>query len=164
MAGKGSIKQRGAGRHRAHARVVRTIAVFKLAKALLLIGVGLGSLDLLDPAAADTAYRWASAWAWRLGPRAASTVENRHANLQDSQLVVVGIVAFLYAALFAVEGVGLWMSKRWAIYLTIIATSSFVPFEVYELIRHASWQRGATLGINLLVVGYLVWRIRQRAA
>lgn len=144
--------------------VVRTIAVFKLAKTLLLIGVGLGSLDLLNPATADTAYRWASAWAWRLGPRAAFTVENRHSNLQDSQLVVVGIVAFLYAALFAVEGVGLWMSKRWAIYLTIIATSSFVPFEVYELIRHASWRRGAALGINLLVVGYLVWRVRQPAA
>ena len=166
MAVKASIKRHGAGRHRAHSRegVVRTIAVFKLAKALLLIGVGLGSLGLLNPATADTAYRWASAWAWRLGPRAASTVENRHANLQDSQLVVVGMVAFLYAALFAVEGVGLWMSKRWAAYLTIIATSSFVPFEVYELIRHASWQRGATLGINLLVVGYLAWRVRQRPA
>ena len=143
---------------------VRTIAVFKLVKALLLIGIGLGSLDLLNPATADTVYRWASAWAWRLGPRAVSTVENRHSNLQDSQLVVVGIVAFLYAALFAVEGVGLWMSKRWAVYLTIIATSSFVPFEVYELIRHASWQRGATIGINLLVVGYLVWSVKQPTA
>ena len=131
---------------------------------LLLIGIGLGSLDLLNPATADTVYRWASAWAWRLGPWAASTIENGHSNLQDSQLVGVGIVAFLYAALFAVEGVGLWMSKRWAVYLTIIATSSFVPFEVYELIRHASWQRGATIGINLLVVGYLVWSVRQPAA
>ena len=118
----------------------------------------------LTPRRADTAYRWAWAFAWRLGPRAVFTVQNRHANLQDSQLVVVGMVAFLYAALFAVEGVGLWMSKRWAAYLTIIATSSFVPFEVYELIRHASWQRGATLGINLLVVGYLAWRVRQRPA
>ena len=72
-------------------------------------------------------------------------------------------MAILYAGLFGVEGVGLWMGKRWAEYLTIIATSSFVPFEVYELIRHASWQRGATLGINLLVVGYLVWKVRRHA-
>ena len=75
---------------------------------------------------------------------------------------MVGIVAFLYAGLFAVEGVGLWRSKRWAEYLTIIATASLVPFEVYELIRHVSWPRVATLGINLLVVGYLIWRVRQR--
>ena len=88
----------------------------------------------------------------------------RLSSLPDSKLKAIGLVAFLYAALFSVEGVGLWMAKRWAEYLTIIATSSFVPFEVYELVRRASWQRGATLGINLLVVGYLIWKVRQHAA
>lgn len=149
---------------RSHSRegILKTIAVFKLVKALLLFGVGLGSFDLLNPATAAAADRWASALAWRLGPKAVS-VESRLSSLRGSQLIVVGIVAFLYAGLFAVEGVGLWKSRRWAEYLTIIATSSFVPFEVYELSRHTSWQRSATLGINLLVVGYLVWKVRQRA-
>ena len=153
-------------RHRVHSRegILKTIAVFKLIKALLLIGVGLGSLKLLNPTTADTANRWASALAWRLGPKAAFAVQHKLSSLRDSQLIVVGIVAFLYAGLFAVEGIGLWMSKRWAEYLTIIATSSFVPLEVYELVRHASWQRGVTLGINLLVVAYLVWKVRQRPA
>jgi uncharacterized membrane protein (DUF2068 family) len=144
--------------------VLRTIAVFKLVKAILLIGVGLGSLNLLNPTTADTADRWASALAWRFGPRAAFVVHERLSNLQASHLRVAGVVAFLFAALFAVDAGGLWMTKRWAEYLTIIATLSLVPFEVYELIRQASWQRGATLGINLLVVGYLVWKVRQRAA
>ena len=144
--------------------VLRTIAVFKSVKALLLIGVALGSLNLLNPATADTADRWASTLSWRFSPQAASAIQERLSSLQPAELKVAGSVAFLYAALFAVEGVGLWMLKRWAQYLTIIATSSFVPFEVYELIRHVSWQRGATLGINLLVVGYLVWKVRQRAA
>jgi len=163
--------KRPGGRHGARAEthesrsgLLRVIAVFKLVKALLLVGVGLGSLKLLlNPTAAETADRWASALAWRLGPRAASAVRDGVSNLSDSRLKLIGIVAFLYAALFGVEGVGLWMTKRWAEYLTIVATTSFVPFEVYELIRHASWQRAATLGINLLVVGYLVWKVRQRA-
>ena len=150
-------------RPRSREGVLRAIAVFKGVKALLLIAVGLGSLKLLDPAVADAADRWASVLAWRLGPRASSAQEKLF-SLQPSQLKVAALVAFLYAALFAVEGAGLWMSKRWAEYLTIIATSSFVPFEVYELFRQASWQRGATLGINLLVVGYLVWKVRQRDA
>jgi uncharacterized membrane protein (DUF2068 family) len=71
-------------------------------------------------------------------------------------------VAFLYATLFIVEGVGLWMARRWAEYLTIIATSSFVPFEVYELFRHVTWPRTVTLVINLLVVAYLVVKVRRR--
>ena len=165
MAVKASSGRRGTPRHRAKSRegVLKTIAAFKLVKALLLIGVGLGSLKLLNPTTADKAERWVSAFSWRLGPRAAS-VQNKLSGLQDSQLRLVGIVALLYAGLFAVEGVGLWKSKRWAEYLTIIATSSFVPFEVYELIRHASWQRVVTLGINLLVVGYLIWKVRQHDA
>lgn len=153
-----------AQKRRSGSGLIRIIAIFKMVKALLLVGVGLGSLKLLNPEAAETADRWASALAWRLGPRAASAVQDGISSLSDSRLKLIGIVAFLYACLFGVEGVGLWMSKRWAEYLTIIATTSFVPFEAYELIRHASWQRGATLGINLLVVGYLVWKVRQRAA
>ena len=144
--------------------LIRAIAVFKLVKALLLLIVGLGSFRLLNPEAAEIADRWASALAWRLGPRAASAVRDGVSSLSDSRLKLIGIVALLYAGLFAVEGVGLWKAKRWAEYLTIIATTSFVPFEAYELIRRASWQRAATLGINLLVVGYLVWKVRQRAA
>ena len=162
---KASSGRRGARAQKSESRdgLIKVIAVFKLVKTLLLVAVGLGSLRLLDLGAAETADRWASALAWRLGPRAASAVRDGVSSLTDSRLRLIGIVAILYAGLFGVEGVGLWMGKRWAEYLTIIATSSFVPFEVYELIRHASWQRGATLGINLLVVGYLVWKVRQRA-
>ena len=163
---KASSGRRGARAQKSESRdgLIKIIAVFKLVKTLLLVAVGLGSLRLLDLGAAETADRWASALAWRLGPRAASAVRDGVSGLTDSRLRLIGIVAILYAGLFGVEGVGLWMGKRWAEYLTIIATSSFVPFEVYELIRHASWQRGATLGINLLVVGYLVWKVRHSAA
>lgn len=161
---KGKGDRQRAQRHRGHPRegVLKVIAIFKLAKALLLIGVGLGALKLLNPTTADNAQRWSSTLAFRLGPRADFAVHHGLSRLHDSQLRTAGIVAFLYAGLFAVEGVGLWRSKRWAEYLTIIATSSFVPFEVYELMKQASWARVATLGINLLVVGYLVWKVRQR--
>ena len=154
------------GDHRApawsHPRegVLKVIAFFKLAKALLLIGVGLGALKLLNPATADHFQRWASTLAGRLGPRA-DFLHHRLSRLHGSQLRTAGIVAFLYAGLFVVEGVGLWRAKRWAEYLTIIATSSYLPFEIYELARHVSWPRITALVINLLVVGYLVWKVRQ---
>ena len=34
--------------------------------------------------------------------------------------------------------VGLWLNKRWAEYLTFIATTALVPFEVYELTNGVS--------------------------
>jgi hypothetical protein len=144
--------------------LLKVIATFKLVKALLLFGIGLGALELLNPAIAHQAERWVTAFAWRLGPRGLPVVQGGLARLQGSKLPMVEAVAFLYAALFAVEGVGLWMSRRWAEYLTIIATSSFVPFEVYELVRHVTWPRIVTLVINLLVVAYLVVKVRRRAS
>jgi uncharacterized membrane protein (DUF2068 family) len=153
-----------AKKKRSREGILKTIAVLKFIKALLLIAVGLGAFKLLSPGAADQADRWASTLAFRMGPRASSAVHEKLSDLTDSRLVLVGILALLYAALFTVEGVGLWRSKRWAEYLTILATSSFIPFEIYALVRHASWHRVATLAINLLVVGYLIWKVRQREA
>ena len=57
-----------------------------------------------------------------------------------------------YAALEATEMVGLWLNKRWAEYLTFIATTVLVPFEVYELTLSVSVFKLVTLVINLAVV------------
>lgn len=141
--------------------LLKAIAVFKIVKSLLLVAVGLGCFELLNPSVAAKAERWSSALAWRLGPQAGFAVAKKLPALHGPHLAAAGVFALAYAALFGVEGVGLWTAKRWAEYLTIVATSSFVPFEIYALVRHASWERGATLAVNLLVVAYLVWRVRH---
>jgi len=166
MPSKTAARAHRAGKKRARpgGAIVRGIAVLKLAKALLLVGVGLGALDLLrlPPATAQKLYAWACAMAWRVGPRTGSTIEQKLSTLHPSQLTIVAIVALSYGALFGVEGVGLWMRKRWAEFLTIIATSSFLPIEAYELIRRPTVKCGVTLAVNRFVVGYLVWKVRQK--
>jgi uncharacterized membrane protein (DUF2068 family) len=53
--------------------------------------------------------------------------------LHAHTLRIAGIVAIGYCVLELVEGIGLWLDQLWAEYLTVIATSLFIPFEVYEL-------------------------------
>jgi uncharacterized membrane protein (DUF2068 family) len=72
--------------------------------------------------------------------------------------IVGGLCA--YGALFTVEGFGLWLGKRWGEWLTIVATTSFIPFELYELWKRATFTRAAFLAVNVAIVIYLVWRIR----
>ena len=60
-----------------------------------------------------------------------------------------------------VEGVGLWMRKRWAEYLTIVATSLLIPLEVYELAHHATLLKAGGLVVNVLIVAYLVRVLRR---
>ena len=63
-----------------------------------------------------------------------------------------------------VEGSGLWLGKRWGEWLTIVATTSFIPFEIYELMERATAVRAAFLAANLAIVIYLIWRIRKENA
>jgi hypothetical protein len=59
-----------------------------------------------------------------------------------------------------VEAVGLWFSKRWAEYLTFIATIIFIPYEVDELAKGVSALKLVTFLINLAIAVYLIWAKR----
>lgn len=149
---------------RDRAGVLRLIAVFKLLKVLLLVTVGLGALKLLDPAVAARAEEWLRSLAMSSDRRVMQGVLVFVSRLTPARLEALGIGAFLYAALFTTEGMGLWLEKRWAEYLTVIETGSFVPFEVYEVARGPTLPRMATLALNLAVVAYLIYHLRRREA
>jgi len=72
----------------------------------------------------------------------------------------IGFVALGYAALEATEMVGLWLAKRWAEYLTFVATALLLPLEVYELTTKLSIFKIAIFLINLAIVVYLVFAKR----
>jgi Predicted membrane protein (DUF2127) len=59
-----------------------------------------------------------------------------------------------------VEGAGLWLGRRWGEYFALVATSIFLPYEVYELTEKPTWLRVTALVINLLLVIYLAWTKR----
>ncbi len=65
-----------------------------------------------------------------------------------------------YAVLEGIEAVGLWLQKRWAEYLTFIATALFLPLEVYELAHRVSPFKISAFLINLAVVVYLLFAKR----
>jgi uncharacterized membrane protein (DUF2068 family) len=69
-------------------------------------------------------------------------------------LVAAGIGA--YAVLEGIEAVGLWYQKRWAEYLTFIATTLFIPLEIYELAHKVSPFKLTALIVNVAIVVYLL--------
>jgi uncharacterized membrane protein (DUF2068 family) len=71
-------------------------------------------------------------------------------------LYLVAVAAAAYAVLEGTEAVGLWLGRRWAEYLTFIATAVFVPYELYELTKSISWLKLLALVVNLLIVIYLL--------
>jgi uncharacterized membrane protein (DUF2068 family) len=76
--------------------------------------------------------------------------------LRSSQLRLAGAVVLAYALLEGVEAVGLWLCKRWAEYLTFVATVALLPLELYELSTRVTVLKLIALLVNLAIVAYLL--------
>jgi uncharacterized membrane protein (DUF2068 family) len=81
-------------------------------------------------------------------------------NVHKGTLTVLFVTAVAYAVVEGVEAVGLWLERRWAEYLTAIATAGFLPFEIHELTVRVTVLRIAALVVNVAILVYLVWRKR----
>jgi hypothetical protein len=77
-----------------------------------------------------------------------------------SHLYTLATIVLVYAVLEGVEMVGLWRNRRWAEYLTFVATTLLIPYEIYELSLRLSIWKGAAFVVNVLVVAYLLWAKR----
>ena len=73
-----------------------------------------------------------------------------------TSLYLVGVAIAGYALLEGVEAVGLWLGRRWAEYLTFVATIVFVPYEIYELAKSVTALKVVALVLNLAVAVYLL--------
>jgi uncharacterized membrane protein (DUF2068 family) len=80
--------------------------------------------------------------------------------LQSSKLRLAGLGIGAYALLEGAEAIGLWYQKRWAEYLTFIATTALLPLEIYELTRTVSPFKVLAFIINVAIVIYLLFAKR----
>ncbi len=146
-----------------HDAFIKVIIVERIVKATVLIGLAVGLLVAGEKG-------WLTTW---------SQYAQDQLNLEAGRgiivqlllrlLVLIGnfthvnvlaIGAIAYALLEGTEGVGLAMRRRWAEYLTVIATGILIPYELYEVIHHVTLFKVGALLLNLAVVGYLAYRKR----
>jgi uncharacterized membrane protein (DUF2068 family) len=143
------------------ARILRLIALFKLFKGLLLLAIGIGALKMLHQDVAAEVARWADVFRVDPGNEHLQHRLARLAALDDRKLRALSVGTFFYSALLLTEGFGLWFRKTWAEYFTILITASFIPLEVYELIRRPNLPKIAVLLVNIAIVAYLVFEVRR---
>lgn len=141
-------------------RILVLIALARWAKAAVLIGAGVLAFHLLRPGASEEVKEWITALPFATEQRVGQRALRWLLGAGPRRVQLLGLSAFAYAALFAVEGTGLWMQKRWAEYFSIVATSSLLPLEIYEVLRRVTILRIAVLVSNVAIVAYLVWKVR----
>jgi uncharacterized membrane protein (DUF2068 family) len=144
-----------------HDRGLLAIGALKLVEAVFFFLVGVGVIHFIHRDLGDAATRLAERLRMDMDGRVMTWVLDHLDDVTSHRMKQIGIVTFLYAGLRVAEGVGLIMEKVWAEYLTVGATTSFLPWEVYEICRHPDWIRVCLLLINLMVLAYLVWLMRR---
>jgi uncharacterized membrane protein (DUF2068 family) len=144
--------------------VLRLIASWKLLHAVFFTAVGFGLLRLRHHNVVDFLNAHIII-PYHLNPenRAIYWLLDKADALTSHRLLLLGYAAFFYAALFAAEGIGLFLRKHWAEYLVLFVTASLLPLEVYELFVKLAWWKFAAVVGNLLIVAYLIHRLRLDA-
>ncbi len=128
----------------------------------MLFALAFGALSLLHKDVEDEVMRWIDML--RIDP------DNRYIAgtfrtlrfVHTTELKQLTALTFFYAGLFLTEGIGLALQKRWAEWLTVVATVLFIPVEIYELCKEATTAKGIALVINVFVVVFLIYLIRQK--
>lgn len=137
------------------------IAGFKLLKGLLLLLVGFGLFRLIHAEVATLFSRLLEVLNLKADSRLLHALVLKVDELQPHSLLMMSIVTLCYGGLLLTEGIGLWFERSWAAYLTVISTSLFLPFEVYELIDRITPLRFGVLLLNVVIVLYLVKQLKQ---
>ena len=144
--------------------VTRLIAVDRGLHSLLFAALAVGALALRAnlAVARAAATRWLSLLDSLANQTGAGThtiaVKELHRLLtvQKGSLLVLAVTSIAYCVVEGTEAVGLWLEKRWAEYLTALATAGFLPFEILELMKSVSVWKLAVLVLNLAILIWLV--------
>jgi len=146
-----------------HDAFIKVIIVERIVKSIALIALAIG---LLVAGEKGLLTMWAQYAQDQLNLDADSDVITRLllrllllvGNFSHINVLAIGAIG--YALLEGTEGVGLAMRRRWAEYLTVIATGILIPYEAYEVVHRVTLFKVGALLLNLAVVGYLAYRKR----
>ncbi|MDR3750605.1 MAG: DUF2127 domain-containing protein [Terracidiphilus sp.] len=149
--------------HVPHNKWLVLISSFKLVQAVLFIGIGIGALHLMHVDIDDFLTRVFTILRFNPESHFVNFVLEKDSILDAQMLRRISTVVFAYAGISLIEGIGLYLEKTWAEYLTLMITGSFLPLEIFEIIRRTTWPRAGLLLINALVFFYLLKLVAGRS-
>ena len=144
-------------------RLLLLIAVYKFFHALFFFAIGMGAHHLLHKDIADQIELFARHLRFNPESRLVIFVLRRASVINGPVLERISLVAYCYATVTLVEGIGLYLEKAWGEFLTLAITASFLPWEILEIFRRLTWIRVGLLTINILVFVYLLQLVLSRA-
>jgi uncharacterized membrane protein (DUF2068 family) len=139
-----------------HNKWLVLIAAYKFLLALFFAAIGVGALNLLHKDIDDVLAQAATILRFNPESRFVNFLLDKASLLDAPMLKRIGALAFSYAGVSLIEGIGLYLEKAWAEYLTLAITASFLPWEIFEVIHRVTWTRVGLLTANAAIFLYLL--------
>ena len=142
----------------------RVIGFLKLTSGLIAVVLGFVFVRWVSRDPGQSIERWSAHLGLDPHNHFINLIISTLTGIDRSRLRAIQAGTFFYAILHLIEGIGLILERDWAGYLVVLATSSLIPFEIYEIIQKHSLVRIAVLIVNLAIVAYLVVQLRKHHA
>src|ERR1051325_10841474 len=140
---------------RKRVRYLKVIALFKIAKGVMLLLLGSSLLFV----------NWHGAWMDAISDWVEDKILLEHTKpvmfmlnklqevLAGGAIRATGFLALFYCGILFTEGIGVYKQKRWAEFLMIFATAVWIPVEL----RHV-WHHPGLIGVCILLANcFIVW-------
>ena len=144
-------------------RYLKLIAVFKMLKGLLLLSLGVSLIFLNSKTRwMDSLSDWATDELLVVHSKTLHYLLNQLQNmLTGGHLRATGVLSLFYSGILFTEGIGVYLQKRWAELLMVIATSALIPLEIHHLFVRPSITAIVVLIVNCFIVWFL-YRVLRR--
>ncbi|MED5525939.1 DUF2127 domain-containing protein [Gallaecimonas pentaromativorans] len=81
--------------------------------------------------------------------------------LTGPNVSLFALAAFGYSLIRFVEAYGLWRSYTWTEWFALLSGAIYLPFEIYELCTRPGWLSLVVFLINIVVVSYMAFVLRE---
>jgi uncharacterized membrane protein (DUF2068 family) len=142
-------------------RKVRIIAGYELFKGLLLLVLACGTLGFVHKDVQEIVAGWIRALHFDPEGHHIGALLAKIGLLNDKRIEELSAITFFYSVLHLIEGVGLWLNKRWGKFFTIIVTGSFIPLEIYAMYEHFRIVKLVVFAANIVIIWYLIAMVRR---
>jgi uncharacterized membrane protein (DUF2068 family) len=147
--------------------VLRTIAMFEVTKAAIVLVLGCGLFHLMHKTLDDVAERVVQLLHVNPEGKLSNLFVELASHASDRNLWVLALGTLAYASASATETYGLWREREWAQWFSLLSTALYLPPELYWILRHPGWLTCAVVVSNIVIFLFMVSlrvNVRSRVA
>jgi uncharacterized membrane protein (DUF2068 family) len=150
--------------HTLQDRTLRAIAVFEGLKGLAALASSIELLNLLHHDLRHFALELVGHFGLNPAQHYPALLLQYVDELNSTPVSTLMLFASAYVATRLTEAYGLWHERRWGEWLGALSGALYVPFELRHLYHQPSPISAAVLALNVAMVAFLAFQLRQRRA